>query len=124
MAFLVGILVVMAIAWSLRRKIRAAWRRGLVGRSSTDARIARIIPIARIARIARIAPIVMIGQGGLAPVLAGPTRGASVREEEAKRDREIDEASAQSFPASDPPSSTAVHAGPPRREASGRRPSQ
>jgi hypothetical protein len=35
--------------------------------------------------------------------------------EKRKREQDIDEASAQSFPASDPPSSTAVHAGPPSR---------
>ncbi len=39
---------------------------------------------------------------------------------EAQRDEEIDEASAQSFPASDAPSSTSAHAGPPARpDASG-----
>jgi hypothetical protein len=32
-----------------------------------------------------------------------------------KREEDLDETSTQSFPASDPPSSTAVHAGPPRR---------
>jgi hypothetical protein len=35
--------------------------------------------------------------------------------EQRKREADIDESSAQSFPASDPPSSTAVHAGPPSR---------
>jgi DUF309 family protein family protein len=37
--------------------------------------------------------------------------------EQRKREADIDESSAQSFPASDPPSSTAVHAGPPSRGA-------
>jgi hypothetical protein len=39
------------------------------------------------------------------------TKGAQAR----KRDEQIDEASTQSFPASDPPSFSAVHAGPPSR---------
>jgi hypothetical protein len=39
------------------------------------------------------------------------TKGAEAR----KSDEQIDEASTQSFPASDPPSFSAVHAGPPSR---------
>jgi hypothetical protein len=40
--------------------------------------------------------------------------------EQGKRETDIDESSAQSFPASDPPSSTEVHAGPPSRIERGR----
>ena len=39
--------------------------------------------------------------------------------EQRRREADIDEASAESFPASDPPSSTAVHAGPPSRPVRG-----
>ena len=46
-----------------------------------------------------------------------PADPCSQTEAEAQRvrDEELDEASAQSFPASDPPSSTSAHAGPPVR---------
>jgi hypothetical protein len=40
---------------------------------------------------------------------------ASKDAEARKRDEQIDEASTQSFPASDPPSFSAAHAGPPSR---------
>jgi hypothetical protein len=52
---------------------------------------------------------------------SGPARDATdlcsqaETEEQQVRDEEIDEASAQSFPASDSPSSTSAHAGPPVR---------
>lgn len=42
-------------------------------------------------------------------------RKAEALEEEKKRENEVDEASSHSFPASDPASSTTVHAGPPNR---------
>lgn len=48
------------------------------------------------------------------------SQGSAGDAEQRKRDADIDESSAQSFPASDPPSSTAVHAGPPSRLDSGR----
>jgi hypothetical protein len=50
----------------------------------------------------------------LRPPSESPPGSASVAEQR-KREADIDESSAQSFPASDPPSSAAVHAGPPSR---------
>lgn len=51
--------------------------------------------------------------------LRSPSESPHEREQR-KRDADIDESSAQSFPASDPPSSTTVHAGPPLRLDGGR----
>lgn len=52
---------------------------------------------------------------GYQPTGSSPGESLAGELQERKRERDIDEASAQSFPASDPPSSTAVHAGPPSR---------